>query len=255
VSPDGLFISFATVADGHHGEYNAWHQLDHRPENLVLPGVLTGERWVRTPECAAAYPVADRVLGGTHYVNSYWFRPPLRESLAEWQRLAELSFQQGRRPDVRIATRPMMGLWSPVSGLAAARVAIGPEALLLRPSRGVLVSLLRLAEPKTPDAHQWLGARERHARSLVELGGVAGVWTASSTSTTLDPTWSAKAGSTTFDPAPRDAGTIRVELVVLDEDPFTVASELPAGELGPAEDVFTSLLLPILPWQWDWFGP
>jgi hypothetical protein len=253
MTPDGLFLSFATVADGRHDEYNAWHQLDHRPENLVLPGVLAGERWVRTPECAAAYPVADPTLDTTHYVNSYWFRPPVQASLAEWQRLAELSFQQGRRPDVRIASRPMMGLWAPVSGWVADRVGVSPEALLLRPARGVLLSVLRLDEPKTPAAEVWLGERERRARGLLEIDGVAGVWTASSTSTTLDPSWLPTPGSTTFDPAPRDAGCLRVELVFLDADLWEVAGRLPASGVSPDEDVFTSLLLPIVPWQWDWF--
>jgi hypothetical protein len=251
--PDGLFLSFAAVTPGRHQEYNAWHQLDHRPENLLLPGVLAGERWVRTPECASAFPVADPALAGTHYVNSYWFRPPVAQSLADWQRLAELSFQQGRRPDVRIATRPMMGLWSPVSGWAADRVAVSPEALLLRPSRGVVLSLLRLEDPKSPPAEAWLGERERLCRELVAVDGVAGVWTASSTSTTLDPSWSPKAASTTFDPAPRDAGAIRAELVVLDGNPWSMADRLPVVERGPAEDLFTSLLLPIRPWEWDWF--
>lgn len=194
------------------------------------------------------------IPGGAHYVNSYWFRPPVQASLAAWQQLAELSFQQGRRPDVRIATRPMMGLWAPVSGWVADRVGVSPEALLLRPARGVLLSILRLDEPKTPAAEAWLGERERRARGLIDLDGVAGVWTASSTSTTLDPSWLPTPGSTTFDPAPRDAGCLRVELVFLDGDPWQVAGRLPAGGVGGDEDVFTSLLLPIVPWQWAWFG-
>jgi hypothetical protein len=251
--PDGLFLSFATVSAGRHQEYNEWHQLDHRPENLVLPGVLAGERWVRSPECAAAYPVSDPLLDATHYVNSYWFRPPVQASLAAWQQLAELSFQQGRRPDVRIASRPMMGLWNPVSGRVADRVGVSPEALLVRPSRGVVLSLLRLDEPKTAAAERWLGDRERRARRLLDLDGVAGVWTASSASTTLDPSWLPTPGSATFDPAPRDAGHLRAELVFVDGDPWPVAERLPEVGVDPGEDVFTSLLLPIVPWEWGWF--
>ena len=255
MTPDGLFLSFASVADDAHEEYNTWHQLDHRPENLVLPGVLAGERWVRTPACAAAYAVADPDLAATHYVNSYWFRSPVQTSLAEWQGLAELSFQQGRRPDVRIATRPMMGLWDPVSGLVAPRVGVSPEALLVRPAKGVLLSLLRLAEPKTAAAQLWLGERERRARSLLDVPGVAGAWTASSVSTTLDPSWRPTPGSATFDPSPTEAGCLRAELVFLDDDPWRVAERLSAVDAGAAEDLFTSLLLPIVPWQWDWFDP
>ena len=45
-----------------------------------------------------------------------------------------------------------------------------------------------------------------------------------------------------------------VALVFLDGDPWQAAERLPVATAGPSEDVFTSLLLPIVPWQWDWFG-
>ena len=49
------FFSFPEVLDpARHRDYNAWHQLDHLPENRALRGVLHGERWVRTPACRAA---------------------------------------------------------------------------------------------------------------------------------------------------------------------------------------------------------
>ena len=43
-----VFFSFAALDDpgpDHHRRYNEWHQLDHRPENLALPGVAWGDRW------------------------------------------------------------------------------------------------------------------------------------------------------------------------------------------------------------------
>ena len=33
-----------------HLDHNLWHQLDHRPENLLLPGVAWGDRWVQPAE-------------------------------------------------------------------------------------------------------------------------------------------------------------------------------------------------------------
>lgn len=256
------FLSFAAVAAGRHREYNAWHQLDHRPENLVLDGVLAGERWVRTPECAALYPVADPVLAQTHYVNSYWFSGPVAAALAEWQALAEQSFQQGRRPDVRIATRPMMGTFAPVSGCAARRARVSPLALLHRPARGVVLSIHRLAQPRAAHTESWLGAREEQLRRRVETPGVAGAWSLSSVSTTIDPGWQPTPGSMTFDPSPAGSGHLRAELTFLDEDPLAVVERLDGLEPGreqpdPAvcEEAFVSLLLPITPWEWDWFGP
>jgi hypothetical protein len=245
-------------------EYNAWHQLDHRPENLILGGVLAGERWVRTPACAALYPVEDEVLASTQYVNSYWFRAPLSESFASWQGLAELSFQQGRRPDVRIATRPMMGMFLPVNGFAAQRVKVSPVALLHRPARGVVLSMHRLAEPRAVRTGQWLAEQEAALRDRLAVPGVAGAWSLSSRSTTIDPSFRGESGSMTFDPSTSTSstGAHRVELTFLDEDPFAVVETLPTlrpdrvkAELELAEEVFVSLLLPITPWQWDWFGP
>jgi hypothetical protein len=255
--PAGAFLSFASIHDGFHQKYNAWHQLDHRPENLALDGVLAGERWVRTPACAAAYPVADLTLARTHYVNSYWFRAPVAESMREWQELAELSFQQGRRPDVRIASRPMMGMFNPVTGLASG---VSPLALLHRPNRGVVLSVLKLTRPRAPETEAWLADREDEMRDRLRVDGVAGVWSLSSVSTSVDPSFRPRSGSMTFDPTPTDAGYLRAELTFLDGDPLAVAGGIPAlapDRVAPdpayAEDLFTSLLLPIVPWQWDWF--
>lgn len=52
---DAAFVSLARMtAPQHHQAYNEWHHLDHRPENLLLEGVMWGERWVQTPDCRAA---------------------------------------------------------------------------------------------------------------------------------------------------------------------------------------------------------
>lgn len=258
--PGAAFFSFASVAPGHHQEYNAWHQLDHRPENLALDGVLAGERWVRTPDCARAYPITDPRLAGTHYVNSYWFRAPIENAFADWQGLAERSFQEGRRPDVRLATRPMMGTFTPITGLAAPRVRVSPLALLHRPIRGVALSIHRLTQPRDPQTEQWFGERERAMRERVGRPGVAGAWSLSSISTTIDPGWQPTAGSMTFDPTPAAAGAHRAELTFLDDDPFEVVEQLPGlqpsrprTDPAVAEEIFVSLLLPIVPWHWSWF--
>ncbi len=49
------FFSFTEITDpGEHRSYNAWHQLDHMPEQYPLAGVVAGQRWVSTPACRAA---------------------------------------------------------------------------------------------------------------------------------------------------------------------------------------------------------
>ena len=48
---------------------------------------------------------ADRGLANLHYLNMYWLRDPVAESVAEWNELAERSFHWGRRDDVHIGAQ------------------------------------------------------------------------------------------------------------------------------------------------------
>ncbi len=267
-----VFFSFAEVTDPQrHREYNEWHQLDHRPENLALDGVLHGERWVRTPQCAEHSTAGSVALSNTHYVNMYWFREPADASFRQWQELAERSFQWGRRPDVVFTNRPLMGLFATVAGYASPRVLVSPDALPFRPVRGLWLSLVRLVAPRSPQAHEYLRHRDRVViPRLLRRPGVAGVYAFSSLSTTLDPSWRPVPGSATFDPSGSDAGSLRIELLFLDADPLdTLAHRRAAEDAASADDatdnaadadaaqpLLSSALYPILPWSWDWFaGP
>jgi hypothetical protein len=252
VLAETVFFSFAEVIDPRrHRDYNEWHQLDHRPENLALDGIRHGERWVRTPACAQASVVGDPRLAGTHYVNMYWFRSPVERSFREWQALAERSYQWGRRPELEYTSRGMMGLFSTVKSYASPRVLVSPDAVPFRPARGVLLSLRRF-EAHSKEAHRYFAVYDHdYAPTVLATTGVVGIWTFSSVSTTIDPSWRPVPGSTTFDPSGRDAGTLRAELVFVDEDPLTVQQALPRHEGG--EEIFTSALLPIRAWHWDWF--
>ena len=250
------FFSFAEVIDaGRHADYNAWHQLDHRPENLALEGVAHGERWVLTPECAAAGVLADPRLGGTHYVNMYWFREPVADSVREWQALAENSFQWGRRPDVAWSRRPLMGFFTPVRGSVSSRALVSAAALPYRPCRGVHVTLWELEAPHAPEAERACRRLERErVPALLEQPGVAGVWTFASDGTTLDPGFRADAEDTTFHPGAGAQGRFRLELAYLDDDPVSVAPGLDASGIdGPLRRLFAAPLRTIVPWEWGWF--
>ncbi len=259
-----VFFSFAAVTDpARHRDYNEWHQLDHRPENLALDGVRWGERWVRPPACMAASRVADNRVAGVHYVNLYWFATPADRSIAEWQDLAERSFQWGRRPEGEWATRPLMGFFSTVQGYVSPRVKVSADALPFRPNRGVVVTLSRLTDPHGPAAARRFAWHDQVAiPALLADPGVAGAWTFSSDSTTLDPTWTPVEGSTTFDASGTDQGSLRMTVLFVDDDPLAVWHRLrsPAGvgtEEGPDSTaervVFDAPLQAIIPWQWDWF--
>ena len=262
-----VFISFAEVLDPtRHRDYNEWHQLDHRPENLALPGVRYGERWVRSPDCAAAGLEPLPALANTHYVNMYWFRDPAQPSITEWQKLAERSFQWGRRPEARYAIRPLMGFFTAVKGYVAPRILISPDALPFRPNLGVHMILYRMFEPHSTATEEVLAWYDRvHIPDVVACPGVAGAWTFSSTSTTLDPGWEAVSGSTTFDQKSGQGGHLRAAVIFLDDDPLVVTERLIArrndwGRDGRTKDtsaveekLFAGPLRAITPWEWDWF--
>ena len=253
------FFSFTGVTDPRlHRAYNEWHQLDHRPENLALPGVVWGERWVHSPDCQPASLHRNSPVQATQYINMYWYREPHTQSIKEWQDLAEVAFQWGRRADVGFTTRPLMGFFSVIKGYANPRVLVSADTLPFRPTRGIYVSLTQMSEPHSP-ATDALFARYDRERipQIIELPGVAGAWVFSSDSTTLDPAWAATAGSVTFDPLEGpDRGTFRAHVYFLDGDPVEVGASISALGLldGSLEKVlFAGPLRTIVPWQWDWF--
>lgn len=263
------FFSFTSVPDvrDHHA-YNEWHQLDHRPENLALDGVRHGERWVRTPR-AAETSVADSRLAPTHYVNLYWFRPPIDRSVAEWQALAERSFQWGRRPDMALCTRPLMGFFDVVRCVVAPRLRLSPAALPFRPSRGVIVQVLSLDEPHsilTEALYRWDDSIA--VPTALGVPGVAGVATFVSVTSTIDDGFDAPADARTFAPgAAAQPGALRVTVTWCDDDVHETFARLQARLAGArasasvdpvaaaaATILFDSPLEVIEPWRWDWFA-
>ncbi|ANH36663.1 hypothetical protein I601_0209 [Nocardioides dokdonensis FR1436] len=80
---DLVFFSFIRLEEGSaedHRAYNRWHQLDHRPENLALPGVAWGDRPVpidplRRLQVATDLAVPGRVAG---IVDRVGLTPPHR---------------------------------------------------------------------------------------------------------------------------------------------------------------------------------
>lgn len=256
-----VFFSFTEVPDPtRHREYNEWHQLDHRPENLALPGVQYGERWVLAPDCVRAGVLCFAPLDALHYVNMYWFAHPVEESFSRWQDLAERSFQWGRRPDVRIARRLVMGTFAPVNGMASSRVLVSPEALLFRPNRGIELTVTRPHRPHDSRTEAHYGWENTVlVPHLLARDAVAGVWTFSSQSTTLDAEWQDNPDSATFDPRPAAPGQLRIRLVYLDDDPIAYRRALddlppPCAPSGDIESLlFQGVLRAITPWEWDWF--
>ncbi|HEX4127150.1 MAG TPA: hypothetical protein VHX67_06180 [Acidimicrobiales bacterium] len=151
------FFSFTEVTDpSAHEAYNAWHQLDHLPEQFTIEGISFGRRWVRSPRCRAAESATGSLLDRFHYMTLYFLRDEevIPEFFALAERLrAEDRFFRARRA-LLSGPFPVVGRW------AAPRVAVSPEAVPFRPAEGVHV----VVGPGVD------------GRELMEHAGVAGAW-------------------------------------------------------------------------------
>ena len=249
------FFSFVRLTDpSKYRAYNEWHQLDHRPENLLLPGVVWGERWARTADCAELTAIGDPAYASLDFIAMYWFRDPVERSVAEWTELGERSFQWGRRPELAYVERPFLGFFTPVKGYAAPRVLVSPEALPFRPNLGMRLTLTQVAEPHSLAAersnrwHDTVGMP-----ILLTLPGVAGGWTFSFSHTQRPATAPLQGG------ADRAPASLRLRLLFLDEDPVEAEHAIRIQEdawaqeaTSPSETVLLSgPLRAITPWK-DW---
>lgn len=255
MTTDRLFLTFTALTDaGRHHAYNAWHQLDHLPENLLLPGVAWGDRWVRSPDLAGLAHVGDAAYASLQYAVAYGFRSPVEESVSEWTALNQRALWWGRRPELGWTDRMPVGFFEPVKAYAAARVLVGAEAVPLRPHRGVHLTLSRLAEPGAAAGVATMAALDRQRiPALLELAGVAGV-----------TTYRFGAGAAAFGGGgAADTVGLVLKVVWCDDDVVATAGRIEDADAawlgrdsraGDDEHVlFSGPLASITPWRWDWF--
>lgn len=254
------FFSFVSLGPGatpsDHRAYNEWHQLDHRPENLALPGVAWGDRWALDPTCRAVATAAPE-YESVDYVAMYWFRDPLAESLRAWDELGGDSFQWGRGPLLPGVRRPLLSFFRPVLGYAAPSALVAPAVIPYRPNRGLHLTLSRHAEPQSAGTHEHYRWQDRDLiPALLGVPGVAGAWTFS-----FDHHQQHASLPLSTD-TPDRRGGLRVRLLYLDEDPIATTEQVQAAtqesldHLPPdareSEEVLLSTpLRTIIPWQ-DW---
>ncbi|WP_345187776.1 hypothetical protein [Microbacterium panaciterrae] len=243
------FFSFVRLEDrALHTSYNRWHQLDHRPENLALPGVAWGDRWEIRQDHAAL--VDGALKADVDFVAMYWFREPVDQSVQAWDALGEASFQWGRGPLIPGIRRPMLAFFRPVKGYCAPRALVAPEVLPYRPNRGVHVTVTRFDDPHASEAHEAHRYEDQTLiPALLEVDGVAGAWT-------FSYSHPQRHSSLPFDESPADQpGSIRIRLVYLEDDPAVVAPKLRAvQEQAPpvaGQLVLSAPVSTIIPWQ-DW---
>jgi hypothetical protein len=151
------FFSFTEVTDpSAHEAYNAWHQLDHLPEQFTIEGITFGQRWVRSPRCRSVEARTSDRLDPFHYMTLYLLRdaavvPPF---MALGQRLYDEDRFFKERRAVLGGPFEVVGAW------AAPRVAVSPGAIPFRPAHGVYAVVGPAVD----------------GEGLVELPGVAGAW-------------------------------------------------------------------------------
>ncbi len=240
------FFSFTEVTDrAEHRSYNEWHQLDHMPEQYPIPGVVFGQRWVSTPDCRRARAAAADALAPIHYVTLYLMGEPLDATLREFRDLGRRLHAEGRFHEHRRSR--LSGPFTVTGMVAAGRVLVSAEAVPYRPNLGVYVIVRDAArvtaDVATTDGVDGVGQDAPLAPALVDVAGVAGVWTF--------------ATSAEFDHHGWHPGHKTVTVCYLDAEPLAVAPRLDEevrrqGGVG-RETLFCGPLQTVTPWHWDWF--
>jgi len=232
------FFSFTEVTDpAEHRSYNEWHQLDHMPEQYLIPGVVFGQRWVSTPACRGARVADAAVLAPIHYITLYLMSEPVDTTLEEFRALGGRLHAEGRFHHHRRSR--LSGPFALTGMVAARRVLVSADAVPYRPNLGVYVIVRQWAGPAAADDEDG-----RLAGALLDADGVAGVWTFS-------------AGAR-FDPHGWHPGDKTITVCYLDSEPLTVAPGLGASVRAAVDEergavMFAGPLETITPWHWDWF--
>jgi hypothetical protein len=223
-----LFVSMATRhPDGADAEYLRWHTLDHRPEQHRLSGVRASLRLVSTPACRAARAASRDRYDAIDHVMTYFFSDP--GGLNGFLDLAKALIGADRK--LPLLPPVERGVYGDLTKSAAPRVKVGADVLPWWPILGAYLLLELGAEP---------------ADDLIDVDGVAGVWSATSSSVDAKLA-SAKAGQS-------------LTHCFLDEDPIAVAARLrPVLEKhwddSGAEPLLAAPMYPIVPYQWDRYVP
>jgi hypothetical protein len=235
------FFSFTEITDPReHRAYNEWHQFDHLPEQYAIPGVVSGERWVASPRCRAAWSVAAEPLSAVHYMTLYLMGEPVEPTLVEFLDVGRQLHGLGRFHEHRRA--PLAGPFQFMEATAAPRVLVSAEAVPHRPNRGVYVIVEEMPKSGVDEF-----VRRDHLEvvpALAQVAGVAGVWSFATAAHLNGLGWS--------------PGRRRVLVCYLDDDPIAVTGALTPlvrdrWRDAPVEPVLAGPFEAITPWVWDWF--
>jgi hypothetical protein len=223
-----LFVSMATRhPDGMDADYLRWHTLDHRPEQHRLAAVRASLRLVSTPACRAARAVTDGPLAAVDHVMTYFFSDAA--GLRGFDELSTALGNAGRK--LRLLPPVERGVYDVQGKAAAPRVKAGSDVLPWLPVRGAFLMVERGSASANP---------------LLEVDGVAGVWSALSREVDANLA-SARAGQS-------------ITYCFLDGDPIATAERLrpvlSARWAEPGiEPLFAAPFFAVVPYEWDRYVP
>ncbi|KUI01693.1 hypothetical protein [Mycobacterium sp. IS-3022] len=223
-----LFVSMARRhPDGADADYLRWHTLDHRPEQHRLAQVRASLRLVSTPECRSARAYSRGPYDEIDHVMTYFFTDPggMEPFLALSKALGDAGRKLPLLPPVE------RGVYEVGQKAAAPRVKVGADVLPWWPVRGVYLVLESTASAPT---------------DLVDVDGVAGVWSATSLSVD-ERLASAQAGQV-------------ISYCFLDDDPVVTAERLrpvlvKRWSNAGYEPIFAAPFHPVVPYEWDRYVP
>ncbi|MFM8303068.1 MAG: hypothetical protein ACKOA9_02030 [Actinomycetota bacterium] len=239
------FFSFTEITDpAEHRAYNEWHQLDHMPEQLPIPGIVHGQRWVSTPACRDARAVDEDPLRAIHYMTLYLMADPVDTTLRDFMEVGQQLRALGRFHLKRRAAVSGPLQW--LDAHAAPRVLVSAEAVPYRPNRGVYVIVEEpVADADPADADAWVRDLHEHwAGAVCAVPGVAGIWQFATSPRLHGAGWS-------------DGGR-RITVCYLDDEPLAVAEAIrprlaERRRDAPVRPVHAGPLETVVPYQWDWF--
>jgi hypothetical protein len=223
-----LFVSMATRhPEGTDADYLRWHTLDHRPEQHRLSAVRASLRLVSTPACRSARAWSRDGYDAIDHIMTYFFTDP--GGMAGFLNLSKALGDAGRK--LPLLPPIERGIYEVTEKLASPRLKVGADVLPWWPVSGVYVLLEANASAPT---------------SLADVGGVAGVWSATSQGVDAKLA-SAPAGQT-------------ITYCFLDDDPVVTATRMrPALEArwkpGRIEPLLAAPFYPVVPHQWDRYLP
>lgn len=223
-----LFVSMATRhPEGLDAEYLRWHTLDHRPEQHRLSAVRASLRLVSTPACREARLAGADRFSAVDHVMTYFFSDP--GGMKPFMALSTALGDAGRK--LPLLPPVERGVYGVEARVAAPRVKVGADVLPWWPVGGVYLTL----EQGTASAQR-----------LLDVEGVAGVWTATSLAV----------GASLASAAPGQT----ISYYFLDDDPVRVAERLrPALEdrwdTDGVEPLFAAPFHTVVPHEWDRYVP